>query len=304
MDKDKKTLVKVGITVVASIIIVLYGIAFLKDLRLGIETSKLKVYFTNVNGLKEGDPVSVNGVTMGKVQKINLVPGDSVIVEFTLSRDVVLKKDYSISITMVELMSGKQIYIKPGVSPELADISKPLAGNKTVDITSLIGTMNEIGGDVKRITSRIDTTMNELTTAVNNINQLVGDEGLKSNIRGAAGNFNLASRNLNLMLSETRSNLNNLTLKLSGIATNVDNTVSQTGSDLNQTVKDIRELTGRVDSLAVNLNRLFTGVSDSGSTVGRLLTEDDIYENVNRTLISINKLVRKIEKDGIRLRLF
>ena len=304
MDKDKKTLVKVGITVVASIIIVLYGIAFLKDLRLGIETSKLKVYFTNVNGLKEGDPVSVNGVTMGKVQKINLVPGDSVIVEFTLSRDVVLKKDYSISITMVELMSGKQIYIKPGVSPELADISKPLAGNKTVDITSLIGTMNEIGGDVKRITSRIDTTMNELTTAVNNINQLVGDEGLKSNIRGAAGNFNLASRNLNLMLSETRSNLNNLTLKLSSIATNVDNTVSQTGSDLNQTVKDIRELTGRVDSLAVNLNRLFTGVSDSGSTVGSLLTEDDIYENVNRTLISINKLVRKIEKDGIRLRLF
>jgi len=304
MDKDKKTLVKVGITVVASIIIVLYGIAFLKDLRLGIETSKLKVYFTNVNGLKEGDPVSVNGVTMGKVQKINLVPGDSVIVEFTLSRDVVLKKDYSISITMVELMSGKQIYIKPGVSPELADISKPLAGNKTVDITTLIGTMNEIGGDVKRITSRIDTTMNELTTAVNNINQLVGDEGLKSNIRGAAGNFNLASRNLNLMLSQTRSNLNNLTLKLSGIATNVDNTVSQTGSELNQTVKDIRELTGRVDSLAVNLNRLFTGVSDSGSTVGRLLTEDDIYENVNRTLISINKLVRKIEKDGIRLRLF
>jgi hypothetical protein len=44
--------------------------------------------------------------------------------------------------------------------------------------------------------------------------------------------------------------------------------------------------------------------SDSNSTVGKLLSEDEMYVNVNKALLSINKLVRKIEKDGIRLRLF
>ncbi|MCX7878575.1 MAG: MlaD family protein [Ignavibacteria bacterium] len=304
MDKDKRTLVKVGITILVSIIIVLYGIAFLKDLKFGMETNTLRVYFDNVNGLKAGDPVSVNGVQKGKVQKIDLVPGDSVIVEFSLSKDVTLKKDYRISISMVELMSGKQVYIKPGSSDELADITKPLSGDKTQDITSLIGTMNEIGGDVRQLTSRMDTALHELSAAVRNINQITGDEGLKSNIRSAAGNFNLASRNLNLLISETRNNLNNLTYKLSHIASNVDNTVSDTRPELRQTMEDIRLLTSRLDSLALNLNSFVNGTLDSNSTVKRLLTEDDIYENLNKTLININKLVRKIEKDGVRLRLF
>lgn len=304
MDKDKKTLVKVGITILVSIIILLYGIAFLKDLKFGMETNTLKVYFSNVNGLKEGDPVSVNGVPQGKVQKIELVPGDSVIVVFSLSKNVVLKKDYSISISMVELMSGKQVYIKPGVSTELADITKPLSGDRTQDITSLIGTMNEIGSDVKQLTSKMDTTLHDLSAAVRNINQITGDEVLRSNIRSAAGNFNLASRNLNMLISETKNNINSLAIKLSGIASNLDNTVSDTRPELKQTMHDIQLLTSRLDSLAINLNSIVSGTMDSNSTVGKLLSEDEVYVNLNKTLININKLVRKIEKDGVRLRLF
>jgi hypothetical protein len=43
---------------------------------------------------------------------------------------------------------------------------------------------------------------------------------------------------------------------------------------------------------------------DTNSTVGKLLTDDDFYNNLNKTVLSINKLVKKIEKDGVRLRLF
>ena len=82
MDKDKKTLLKVGMTIVVSLILVLWGVAFLKDLKFGLETNDLSVYFADVNGLKEGDPVSVNGVTKGKINKIELAPGDSVRVDF------------------------------------------------------------------------------------------------------------------------------------------------------------------------------------------------------------------------------
>src|SRR5690348_2663938 len=172
MNRDKKTLVKVGITIVVSLIMVLYGIAFLKDLKFGIETNDLSVYFADVNGLKEGDPVSVNGVTKGKINKIELTTGDSVKVDFSLSKDVVLKKDYSLSVAMIELMSGKQIYIKPGIAKEEADISRPLIGDKSTDIVALIGTMNEVGNDVKLITKRLDTAMSKMTLSLDNINSI------------------------------------------------------------------------------------------------------------------------------------
>ncbi len=304
MDKDKRTLLKVGITIVLSIIILLWGVAFLKDLKFGLETNDLTVYFSDVNGLKEGDPVSVNGVTKGKITSIELAPGDSVKVDFSLSKEVTLKKDYDVSVAMIELMSGKQIYIRPGSSKETADITKPLIGAKTNDIVGLIGTMNEVGTDVKIITRRLDTAMTKMMLTVDNINSVVGDDGLKSNIKGAASNFNLASRNLNLMLADTRNSINSLTQKLNNIATNVDNTVTDTKPELKNTMADVRMLTGRLDSLTINLNNLVLGANDSNSTVGKLLTQDDMYDNINKALLNINKLVKKIEKDGIRLKLF
>ncbi len=304
MDKDKKTLVKVGFTVLVSIILLLWGVAFLKDLKFGLETNDLTVYFPDVNGLKEGDPVSVNGVVKGKIISINLAPGDSVKVEFSLSKEVTLRKDYEVSVSMIELMSGKQIYVKPGSSKENADITKPLVGAKTNDIVGLIGTMTEIGDDVKLITHKLDTAMTKMTVTIEHVNDIVGDDGLKSNIKGAASNFNVASRNLNLMLADTRSSINSLTAKLNNIAANIDNTVTDTKPELKETMQDVRILTGRLDSLTINLNSLVLNASDSNSTVGKLLSEDDIYENINKALLSINKLVKKIEKDGIRLRLF
>lgn len=304
MDKDKKTLLKVGITVVVSLIILLWGVAFLKNLKFGLETNELTVYFSDVNGLKEGDPVSVNGVSKGKITKIELAPGDSVRVDFNLNKDVTLHKDYNVSVAMIELMSGKQIYIKPGTSKELADITKPLVGAKTNDIVGLIGTMNQVGEDVKVITRRLDTAMTKMSVTIDNVNSIVGDDGLKSNIKGAASNFNLASRNLNLMLADTRSSINSLTQRLNNIALNVDNTVSETKPELKETFQDIRVLTSRLDSLTINLNNLVVGANDSNSTVGKLLTEDDMYDNINKALLNINKLVKKIEKDGIRLKLF
>lgn len=304
MDKDKKTLLKVGITLVVSIAMLLWGIAFLKDLKFGLETTDLVVYFNDVNGLKEGDPVSVNGVTKGKINKIELAPGDSVRVDFSLSKEVTLKKDYSVAVAMIELMSGKQIYIKPGTSKEPADISRPLVGDKNVDMVSIIATMNQVGQDVKMITSKLDTSMTKLMVSLDHINGIVGDDALKSNIKGAASNFNDASRNLNLMLADTRSSINSLTSKLNNIAMNVDNTVSETKPELKETMQDIRLLTARLDTLTININSLVTGATDTNSTVGKLLTEDDMYGNINKALLNINKLVRKIEKDGIRLRLF
>lgn len=304
MDKDKKTLLKVGISIVISIILLLWGIAFLKDMKFGMETNDLVVYFADVNGLKEGDPVSVNGVNKGKINTIELAPGDSVKVEFSLSKDVTLKKDYVVSVAMIELMSGKQIYIKPGVSKEDADITRPLLGAKTNDIVGLIGTMNQVGEDVKLITRKLDTAMTNMSITVNHINSIVGDDALKSNIKGAASNFNTASHNLNLMLAETRNSLNSLASRLNNIALNVDNTVTDTKPELKQTFEDVRTLTTRLDSLTINLNALVLNASDSNSTVGKLLNEDEMYENVNNALISINKLIKKIEKNGLKLNIF
>jgi phospholipid/cholesterol/gamma-HCH transport system substrate-binding protein len=303
MNRNRIINLKVGITVIISIFILLYGIAFLKDFKVNLRTNDLVVYFSDVNGLQEGDQVGVNGVPKGKVTSIDL-EGDSVKVLFNLSKDVVLKKDYYISIAMIELMSGKQISIKPGKSNELQDISKPLIGSKSNDVVTLIETMNNVGDEVKEISLKIDKTVDNMNSAVKNINDIVGDASLKSNIKGTALNFNTASQNLVGLLEENRQSLKTLTSRLNSIADNVDETVIDTKPELKQTFDDIKDLTNRLDSIAFNFNNILITVKDSSSTVGKLLTDHQLYNNLNKAILSMDKLIKQIKEKGIKLRLF
>lgn len=303
MNRAKSNYLKVGITVVLAVIILLYGIAFLKSFKIDVETNDLIVFFTDVNGLKEGDPVSVNGVPKGKVTTIEL-SGDSVKVSFLLGKDVTLKKDYNITVSMLELMSGKQVSIKPGKSNELADVTKPLTGAKANDVVALIETMNNVGDEVKSVAMKMDSTIDNLNLVVYNINDIVGDPALKSDIKSTAGNFNAAAINLNSLLVENRTNLRNLTAKLNNIVDNVDNTVSDAKPEFKQTITDIRSLTMRLDSIAISMNQFIVDTRDTSGTVGKLISNDKLYENLNSTVISLDKLIKEINKKGIRLRLF
>ena len=303
MKRNRITNLKVGITVIVSIFILLYGIAFLKDFKINLATNDVIVYFSDVNGLKEGDPVSVNGVPRGKVRTIEL-EGDSVKVTFYVSKDVVFHKDCSISVAMIELMSGKQVSIKPGKSPELADMNKPFIGDKANDVITLIQTMNNVGDQVKSISNSIEKTADELNVVVKNINDIVGDPKMKSDIKGATGNFNTASRSLVALLEENRTNLKSLTTKLNTIADNVDNTVTSSQPDIKQTFSDIRDLTTKLDSAASNLNNFILSTRDSSSTVGKLMTDDQLYTNLNKAIISLDKLIKQIKEKGIKLRIF
>lgn len=303
MTGNSKRNLKVGITVMVTLVILLFGIAFLKDLKVGVDTNDMVVYFSDVNGLKEGDPVSVNGVVKGKVKKIAL-DGDSVKVDFNLSKEIILKRNYSIGVAMIELMSGKQIYIKPGTDKQLADVTKPLVGDKSADIVSLISTMSEIGNEVKTITSQLIKTTEKVNTSIDNVNSIVGDEGLKSNIRGTAVNFNAASKNLNMMLADTKKNIGTITMNLNGVVDKVGVTVDESRPEIKQTFEDIKTLTTKLDALTDNLNLLVVNAKDTNSTVGKLLTEDDLYDNLNKTIQSINILVKQIKKDGIKFKIF
>lgn len=298
MEDRTRVRFKVGVTVAVSVFILIYGISFLKDLKVGISTNDITVYFKDVNGLKVGDQVSVNGVPKGKVKNIEL-EGDSVKVEFYVEKDVVIKKDYAINVAMIELMSGKQISIYPGSASELADISKPLTGSKTQDVVTMITSLNQMGDQVKEIISKLVKVTDDLDNTIKNVNDVAGDENFKSNIKSTASNFNAASKNFYFLIEENRKNISSLTAKLNSFADNLDATVNETRPEIKTTLGNIKELTLKLDSLGTNLNNFVLSIKDTNSTVGKLLTQDEFYKNLNKTLLDIDKLVKKLQKEGL-----
>lgn len=303
MSERKFSEIKVGIFVFIAAFVVLATLFWAKGFIVSKDQIDIKAYFKNVSGLNIGDPVTVNGVRKGKVQKFDL-EGDSVLVELSIEKSVKIRKDYKIEIAMLELMAGKQVLINPGVSKDEIDYSQPLIGETGSDITALMKNVNEITQDIKGLLKKFDKTADGLNESIKNINDIVGDKNMTGNLKTTLSNLNVASRNLNLLLAENRVSFNEITGKVGKSIDNVNGILDENGPQVKSTFKDIQSLTTRVDTLITSINNVVNDLQMQKGSMGKFMYDDKFYENLNKSLQEIEKLTKKIRQDGIKINLF
>lgn len=303
MSERKFSEIKVGVFVFFAAFIVLATLFWAKGFMVSKDQNDLKAYFKNVSGLNIGDPVTVNGVRKGKVKKFDL-EGDSVLVELTLEKTVKIKKDYKIEIAMLELMAGKQVLISPGVDKDEIDYTKPLIGETGSDITVMMKNLNEITQDVKGLMKKFDKTVEDLDITINNVNEVVGDKDVHNNLKNTLANLNSASKNLNTLLVENRYTFKDITGKVGKTVDNVNSMLDENSPQVKSTFKDIQTLTSRIDTLISSINVVVGDIQNQKGSVGKFMYDDKLYENLNKSLLEIEKLSKKIRKDGIKINLF
>src|ERR1039457_6514706 len=108
MKDQRKTEIKVGLTVLAGILIFLWILGWAKNFSVSSNHRPVLVKFDNVTGLEIGDNVVVNGLRKGFVQNMQ-IEQDHVIVTMSLEKDVDLREDAQFSISMLDLMGGKKV---------------------------------------------------------------------------------------------------------------------------------------------------------------------------------------------------
>ncbi|MCX7833464.1 MAG: MlaD family protein [Ignavibacteria bacterium] len=301
---------KVGVFVVVALIIVIATMFWAKGFYVYRDMRDLKVYFKMVTGLKKGDPVMVNGVIKGKVKDFNL-EGDSVLVEFLLERDVKIKKDYKIEIVSTELLGGKTINISQGNSPEEIDYNVPLSGSKMNDILALINNVNELTEQVKGLIGNFNKAAEDLQNILASVDEVIGDPKVKNELKSTISNIQITSSNLNSLVSENKISLKNITDKTSGTIDKVNTTIDNVNTMLDEnkpnietTISEIKVLTQKIDGLVENLNGIVSNLQDKNKGVGKFIYDDKFFDNLNKVLIEIENLSKKIREEGVKINLF
>jgi phospholipid/cholesterol/gamma-HCH transport system substrate-binding protein len=294
---------KVGIFVISALLIVLLTIKWVKDFSVSSTHKDLVVYFSSINALNEGDPVNVNGVKKGEIQKIELL-GDSVRILFNLDNEVKIKKDYKAEVTILELMGGKQLYIQPGKLSQEVNYNEPLYGKQGGDIQNILSSVNDLTNDVKTISSQLQKTIDNLNGVISNVNGVVSDPVMKGNLKSILSNLDVTSRNLNLLVYENRGSFRNLTSHVDKTFVNIDSAVTGSSSQMKRTFSDLQLLTTKVDDLVSNLNLIVTDVQSQRTGLGKFIYNDKFYNNINDALKEIQTLSKKIRKDGVKIDLF
>lgn len=99
----------------------------------------LTAQFGSISGLKEGAPVEIAGVEVGRVQSVSLKNGQA-FVEFFIHSDVKIEEDSMASIRTKGIIGEKYVKISPGAEEEFLEAGGEISETESVvDIEELIG---------------------------------------------------------------------------------------------------------------------------------------------------------------------
>lgn len=270
---------------------------YLKGINLFEKTRTFKVVYSKVDGLASSNPVTLNGYTIGKVQKINFNPNNTkeLIVDIVIENDVQFSKSSKAELYETGLIGGKAIAIIPDYDNNImANSGDYLVGTVKPGLTDLV---NQI---MPQIQLQLEEVMQNAKVVLSNINTLF-DEETKESLKSSIDQFS----SLTNSLSETSENINNLIKDNSrSIASTVDN-LNKTSIKMNDISTSISEVNlnlilTNLDSTVSNLNNLTNQMSKGEGTMGRLIYDAKLFENLDNATKNLEVLIEDIKSNPKR----
>lgn len=278
---------KIGIITAASIAILIFGINFLKGVNLMKPANYYLIEYSNVKGLELSSPVEVEGFKVGLVTSIALDYTDNkrVLVTVSLDKQLRIPKGSFVSLEP-GLLGGAALVIKmnPHVS-EFCQVGDTLIGKYDV---GLMGRMeDQILPTVEQMLPRIDSILMGL-------NAIMSSPALQASlahIEQTTANLETTTGQLNRMVGRD----------LPGILKNVttmSNDLAHFTGGLNQL--DLPGTYTKLDGTLGNLQELTASLNSSDGTIGLLMNDTLLYNNLTQTAGSANALLIDLRKNPKR----
>ena len=282
--------VKTGILAIGAILLFVFGYSFLKGTNLFQDSRVFFVKYENVEGLATSAPVTINGLNVGKVNDIRFADGNGgLVVKFTVDNAFVFSKTSKVRIYSDGLIGGKSLGIFLEYDPEnTAKSGDTLSG--AIDGGMLDAVTKALGPLEDRLTSTLisvdsmllsvndildkDTRLH-LKQAIQNLN------GTMSSLNGASGKLNTLLANNAGKMDRTFTNLDEMSLNFSKFSDSLAQI--QTG----KLVADLQDVIGRFDAIV-------TGLDNGEGSVGKLLKDEKLYENLEGASKELEKLLEDV----------
>lgn len=297
MRDQRKTEIRVGITVLVGILVFIWILGWAKNFSLKSNEQIVKVRFTNVSGLEIGDQVTVNGMRKGFVKEMIVQPND-VLVVLSIENDVQLKSDATFAISMLDLMGGKKVEVFPGTSNTAFNNNKISNGVFYADIPSVMSLFGSVQDDLV-------TVLKDVKISLHSMNNYLTDEKLNSDVKKSLSNLSALTDKLNLMLTENRNDIRSLTKNAVELTETSNKLLSDNQENINRLFIDLKKVTEKSDTLISNLNNLTTETLNQNNNVGKLLYDENLIGDLKKTLKQINELtsilVDQLKNDGINV---
>lgn len=299
MKKYSALYFSVGLVVILALVILVFGIFFLneKDPRETFNTFYLR--FTQVSTLVLDDPVKVNGVKLGKVEKIEL-SGHRVVVTVRLRTDVKIPTDSEIRVQNIGIMGERQIGMILGDSTTYFTPGDTINGQFDAGIAEALGLAGEVCDSTKVLLESVKQALGQTITNPE------FQERFKTLLVKAEA---LEDRTMKLLnttdpqIKKSLDGLNQVTVKVNelidGVKPPIDNMFANTDKLMGNADKLMGELEGVTKHLDDLLSNVQKKINSKDNTAGILLNDRALHDDLVKTIHSADSLIRVILKDGL-----
>ena len=283
----------IGLSVAGAILILCFGIEFLKGINVFKPANFYIAVYENVEGLEVAAPVTIDGYKVGQVREINFDyenPGH-IEVLIAVNKQLHLPVD-SKALIGSTLLSGSYVEIKPGKSTEMLPLGGEIKSGITPDLMSNIS--NDVLPAISSIMPKIDSLL--LT-----INRIAADPAILAsihNLETITSTMSDASKSLNIIMQrQVPALLNNA----GGVMTNLD-TITANLTLLSQELNQLplNQTMENVNGMTANLVKFTGNLNNPNSTLGELTQDSELYDKLNRLTADIDSLILDIKKNPKR----
>lgn len=280
--------VKIALTAIVAAALLFFIINFFKGINLFSPTNHYVVRFDNVAGLTVSAPVYANGYPVGTVRSISYdyASRDRVMVDVELDDEMRIPAGTRAELAS-QMLGGVTMSLILGPNP--ADVLSP---GDTVEGGVHQGAIEKL----EAMMPVIETMVPKIDSILSNINRLTGDPALAATLQNAAAltaDLRTTTRQLNTLME---NDVPQLTAHLNKIGANVETLsgnlaqvdVKGTVDNVNATLRDAQGFVQTMNSLTQNLDSKMRADDNS---LGLLLSDRQLYDNLNSTVRSADSLL-------------
>ena len=290
MSKELKT----GIIAVLIIGISIWGFNFLKGKNLLDPGSRtFKVEYARIGGLSKSSAVTINGLKVGKVANIQFDTSEEkrghLFVTFIVDNDFEFSKKSIVKIYSPNPLSGSNLAIIPNYEGDMAVTGDLLQGEMEENLFTSIGErLNPLQQKIESVIVRADTLFSGLNKVLNKKTI----EGVNSSILGLSDVIVDVRKTIRTVNDMVLDNQENLKTSLENTK-NITENFSRVSENLNAV--DFNKIINKAEEAVGNFNEMSKKINAGEGTIGQLLNDQRMYDNLEAATAELEQLLRDIK---------
>jgi phospholipid/cholesterol/gamma-HCH transport system substrate-binding protein len=298
--------IKAGLIAVLAIVGFVFLFQFMKGKSFFVSDNIFYAKFDNVDGLQASNPISINGLKVGQVDKIIPVTGKDgklhFVVKLLIDKVYSFSKNSTAEIFEPGIMSGKEMRVN--LIYDNASLAKT---GDTLKGTSQISLMSNLSSQVGPVKDQLQSVLSKVDSTVAATNKILDEQNRKEikalliSLNQTVASFKQTSDNTNKLISSNQKGIENVvsnaneTMKSAKIAVDKYGNVAE-----NIDVKKLNVTVEKLSDVSNKLSSVIDGINNGKGSLGKLTKDEALYNNLNETSNNLNLLIKDLKENPKR----